>query len=73
MKYYYKIVSSWDPTDIPIDRMSDKHAKGYDSYEQACLHGEATLKAMNLDPDQYYVKIVEVKSLVNQLEINKIF
>lgn len=61
MKYHYKIVSSWDPTDVHTDsRNWDSDSgdfKGFSSYEEANNHGEKEIKRYGLNPDQYYVNI----------------
>lgn len=55
--YHYIIISSFDPTDIPLDRRDNPDAVPV-NWEQAEIQGQAALKALSLNPDQYYVKIV---------------
>ena len=57
-KYHYIIISSFDPSDILLDRRNNPHAVPV-NWEQAEIEGQAALKVFNADPDQYYVKLVE--------------
>lgn len=73
MKYHYIIVSSFDPTDIPVDSRTfeagnydDWRAwEGWETSERADAVGESELKRKGLNPDQYYVKVIPVSPLEN--------
>jgi hypothetical protein len=61
MKYHYRIVSSFDPTDIPVDSAIDiERNPGYETYESADVIGKMHLKDDNYNLDQYYVKVYPV-------------
>lgn len=57
-KYHYIIISSFDPSDILLDRRNNPDAVPV-NWEQAEIQGQAALKTLNADPNQYYVKLIE--------------
>ena len=58
-KYYYKIVSSFDPTDILCNSADDTNNIGYNSYYEADNDGQNEMLIRKLDSDQYYVSVYE--------------
>jgi hypothetical protein len=69
MKYSFSIVSTFDPTNVLIVRDHDHEFKGYDTVEQAHIFGEATLKALELIPDEFIVKVYTIPESVEEANI----
>lgn len=65
MKYHYQIVSSFDPTDIPVDSAKERAYPFY--YEpDAKIAGSIKMGAFNLNPEQYYVRVVPIAETVTE-------
>jgi hypothetical protein len=56
-KYYFKIVSSFDPTDVIYD--SFEYNEAYLDYASADECGNIEFNIRNLNPYQYYVNVFE--------------
>lgn len=61
MKWHYKIQSSFDPTDVLFDTSKLEGWRPYNTEKGATSFGESYMRAHNINPDQYYVKVFQIE------------
>lgn len=70
MKYHYQVISSFDPTDIPLDS-SKLNQLPCDTYKEADALGEESLIALGLDKDQYYSRVIPIaENIIEEDELD---